>query len=117
MLVQTFIRMYSSHFMHRTSKERHKTYTTYADTGVLQTICVESALRLELKKRYMFFVFLLLFFHFNICIYFIFISKYKKRIYLFRNKLCMRDCKPGYLSLTIETASANQNQASDVCKA
>ena len=30
--------------------ERHRTHTPYADTGILQTICVASALRLELTK-------------------------------------------------------------------
>ena len=39
-----FIRLYSSRFTHKTSQERYRTHTPYADTSVLQTLCVESAL-------------------------------------------------------------------------
>ena len=36
--------------MHKTSKAIHKTHTPYADISVLQTLCIDSALRLELKN-------------------------------------------------------------------
>ena len=49
-LVQTILQDFSSLFTHKTSKERHKTHTPYAGTAVLQTLCVDSALRLELTK-------------------------------------------------------------------
>ena len=38
-----FYKIPSSHFPHKTSKERHRTHTSYADTDVLQTICADSA--------------------------------------------------------------------------
>ena len=45
-----FTRIYSSLVTHKTSRERHRTHTPHADTSVLQTLCVNSALRLELTK-------------------------------------------------------------------
>ena len=35
---------------HKTSKERCRLHTPYAETDVLQTFCIESALRLEVAK-------------------------------------------------------------------
>ena len=46
-----FTRLHSSLFTHKTSKERHRMHAQYADTSVLQTLCVDSALRLELCKE------------------------------------------------------------------
>ena len=44
------MRIYSSHFTHQTSKERHRTHTPYADTDVLQNLCADNALKSGLKK-------------------------------------------------------------------
>ena len=46
----SFTRIPSSHLTHKTSKERHRTHTPYADTDILQTLCAYSALRLGLTK-------------------------------------------------------------------
>ena len=67
-----FTRLYSSLFTHKTYKERYRTHTPYADTSVLQTLCVESALGLALTK--------------GTCIK--------------EEKKCMQYCKSGYLSVT-----------------
>ena len=40
-----FYKIPSWHFTHKTSQERHRTHTSYADTDVLQTLCADSALR------------------------------------------------------------------------
>ena len=81
-LVQAILQDYSSLFMHKTSKERYRTHTSNADTGVLQTLCVDSALRLRGHKRYM---------------------QSKK------DKFCMQYCKPRYLSTTDKNRPTPEN--------
>ena len=51
-MVQTILQDSILHlvFTHKTSQERHRTHTPYADTSELQTLWVDSALRLELTK-------------------------------------------------------------------
>ena len=45
-----FRRIFSSHFTHKNSQERHRMHTPYADTDVLQTLCADSALRSRLPN-------------------------------------------------------------------
>ena len=44
-LVQTILQDYSLLLTHETSEERQKMHTPYADTDVLQTLCVDSVFR------------------------------------------------------------------------
>ena len=36
---------------HKTSKEMHRTYTPYADTDVLQTLCADNAFKVSAHER------------------------------------------------------------------
>ena len=46
----SLISLYSSHFTHKTAKERHNAHTAYVDTDVLLTLFVDSVIWSGLTK-------------------------------------------------------------------